>query len=163
MPVQDMLASFSTEHDSAFLPAEPRTKTTGIFIDRFFHRMSFADLAVKYETTPGGVARFYDNARQRILKTVQAMDREKIALSNGAPLAVMPKAVRAFFLHTVFLLPVTEIAQLTGVSSSLVTRQIQQTRDRILTGEIDLVEYVPGASERLTSASAKRKAYDAAR
>ena len=62
-------------------------KQTGIFIDRFFYRMSYADLALKYESTKSGIAKLYVNAKQRLLKTVKAMDRIELAKNNGTPLA----------------------------------------------------------------------------
>jgi len=41
--------AFSTENDSPFSSFKPELKQTGIFVDRFFHKLSYEDLAVKYE------------------------------------------------------------------------------------------------------------------
>ena len=166
-PTNSSAAIFSTAAGNPFITDEPALKQTGIFMDRFFGRMSYADLADKYGTTRSGVAKLYVNAKERMIKSIRAMDRANLAKSNGQPLAVMPKAVRVFLLHTLFGLSVTEIARLLDINHSLVIRNIKTTRDRIITGQLDLLTFTEADREaaqgRLDEARAKRKAYDATR
>lgn len=163
-PTNKSAAVFSTDTGSAFATPEPTLKQTAIFIDRFFNRMSYADLAGKYGTTRGGVAKLYFNAKERMIKSIRAMDRADLAAANGRPLAAMPKAVRVFLLHSVFGLAVSEIARLLDISHSLVTRNIATTRDRIITGQLDILTFTEtdraAAQGRLDDARAKRAAYE---
>lgn len=166
-PTNRSAAVFSTDAGSAFATPEPTLKQTAIFIDRFFNRMSYADLAEKYDTTRSGVAKLYFNAKERMIKSIRAMDRADLAAANGRPLAAMPKAVRVFLLHTLFGLAVNEIARLLDISHSLVVRNIATTRDRIITGRLNLLAFTEADREaaqgRLDDARKKRAAYDAKR
>jgi len=157
---------FSTDNASPFASAidNPKLKQTGIFIDRFFFKMGYKELAEKYDTTKSGVSKLYDNAKSRIVKTVEAMDRADLALANGDPIVKMKRAVQAFLLHTLFGLSVTEISKFMGVSHTLIVRNLAATRDQIITGEINLFNFTEenreAAQERLESVRAKRRGYD---
>jgi len=121
----------------------PRLKQTGIFLDRFFGRMNYRDLADKYETTPGGVSKLYDNARRRLIKSIEVMDRADLAKANGDRLATLPKWLQVFMLHAVFGMANNEIQQVLGISHhSLVSKYIRQTNERIAAGKIQLADVV---------------------
>ena len=165
-PTKPSEAVFSTVTDSPFASEkiDPAIKQTGIFVDRIFHRMSYADLAEKYNTIISGVAKMYVNAKSRLLKSIKAMDRADLALSNGQPLVEMPKGVKVFFLHSVFGLSISEIARFLDMNHTLVIRNIQTIRDRIITGQMDILTFTPNekeaAHDRLETARAKRAKYD---
>lgn len=156
---------FSDANESIFLTdIEPKLKQTGIFIDRFFFKMSYQQLADKYGVSKSGVAKLYVNAKERLIKTIDVMDRVELAKSTGKPLAAMPKGVRVFLLHALLGLSNGEICKLLGVSHTLVNRYITQTRDKIMCGEIDILSYSDGdlqkANARLKKTREKRKEYD---
>ncbi len=140
-PNKQAQAAFSDENESAFLGTDHRLKQTGIFIDRFFFAKSYGEIAEKYGTTKGGVAKLYVNAKRRLVKTVEAMDRVELAKNNGKPLVDMPKAMRVFLLHALFGLSNAEICRLLGTHHSLVNRQIIKNRERLLCGKINLLSY----------------------
>jgi len=153
------------EQPNAFFQnIDTRLKQSGIFIDRFFHRMSYGDLAVKYNTTRSGVAKMYVNAKKRIKKVVEAMDRAELAMSNGTPATDMPKTMRVFLLHTVFGLSNGEISRLLGMHHSLVNRYINTVRDKVLAGEYDLLTFTDqdrdAARARLEKERLDRAEYD---
>jgi hypothetical protein len=139
-------------------------KQTGIFIDRFFHRMPYKELAEKYDTTVSGVAKLYVNAKDRIKKTVEAMDRVELAKSNGTPLAKMPKSMRVFLLHTVFGLSNGEISRLLGMHHTLVHRFINTVKDRIICSEYDVLDFTDQdrekAEKRLEKMRDARREYE---
>ena len=120
----------------------PRLKQTGIFVDKFFFRMSNKELAKKYKTTSGGVSKMYTNAKERMIKSIKAMDKAEYALSNGKKLAVMPRGVHVFLLHTLLNLPVTEIARFLDIGHSAVIGHIRRTKERIRSGEVNLLQQV---------------------
>ena len=146
-PSRTTIRAFSTENESAFNSGDdesfldedqPTLKQSRIFMDRFFYRMSYQDIAEKYGTTKGGVAMLYVNAKRRIKKTIKAMDRVQFAKNNGAKLATFPNGIRVFLLHTLFELSNSEISKLLGMRHSQVHRYIKQTAARIADGSIDL-------------------------
>jgi hypothetical protein len=145
----------------------PKLKQTGIFIDRFFFHKTYAELAEKYNTTTGGVAKMYVNAKERLFKTVEAMDRVELAKNNGEPIISMTPAVRVFFLHVLFGLSNIEISRLLGLSHSLVHRYLTITRDRLICGEVDFISFSDddrqAALARLETMRSKRRAYDMGR
>jgi hypothetical protein len=143
-----------SREESTFTSAiQPQLKQTAIFIDRFFLKMSYTDLAEKYSTPRSAIAKLYVNAKERLVKTVAAMDRAELARSNGEALATMPRGVRAFLLHTLLGLSVTEIANLLNVTHPLVTRQIADIRDRLLAGES--IDILPAAAKDREAAHAR--------
>jgi hypothetical protein len=158
-------ANFSDVQEIAFVSTKsPRLKQTGIFIDRFFFRMSYHELAEKYQVERSAVAKLYVNAKERLVKTIEAMDRVELAKNNGVALAAMPKAVRVFMLHAIFGLSNAEIGKFLGMHHSLVHRCVTSTRDRILAGELDLLtakdDDRQAARTRLQEARQARAEYD---
>ena len=157
---------FSTDNKSPFACAveNPKLKQTGIFIDRFFFKMGYKELSEKYDVSKSGISKLYDNAKKRIVKTVEAMDRADMALANGNQIVKMKRAVQAFLLHTAFGLSVNEVSKLMGVSHTLIVRNLAATRDQLMTGEINLFDFTEedreAAQERLETAKGKRRDYD---
>jgi hypothetical protein len=147
----------STENESAWLGAvEPKLKQSGIFIDRFFKKMPYEEIAAKYNTSLSSAISLYVNARDRLVKTAVAMDRCEIANVNGKPLVEMTNQVRVFLLHALFGLSNGEICRLLGLHHGVVGRYINRVKDRIIAGEINLVEYTDeerqAAKDRLKAA-----------
>ncbi|MDA3897707.1 MAG: hypothetical protein PF482_16355 [Desulfobacteraceae bacterium] len=165
-PTGEIQRFFSTDNEGPFASAidNPKLKQTGIFIDRFFFKMGYQELAEKYDTSKSGISKLYDNAKSRIVKTVEAMDRADMALANGNQIVKMKRAVQAFLLHTAFGLSVNEVSKLMGVNHSLIVRNLDDTRDKLMTGEINLFDFTEedreAAQERLEGARAKRRDYD---
>lgn len=156
---------FSTDNPGAFANAiTPTLKQTGIFIDRFFFRMGYKELSEKYDSSVSGIAKLYVNAKDRIVKSIEAMDRLDTALENGKPIVKMNRAVRAFLLHTAFGLPVGEIAKVMGVTHALISRNLKNVRDQIITGEVTLFDFtdkdVEEAVIRMEKIRAERRDYD---
>jgi len=133
---------FSDENKGAFVNAiDPKLKQTGIFIDRFFFGKSCEEVAEKYGVPKKSATALYINAKKRLVKTIEAMDRAKIARDNGEPLVKMTKMVRVFLLHAVFGLTNGEISRLLDVHHTIVHRYINNIKDRIITGEVNLLDY----------------------
>jgi len=63
--------TFSTEGDSPFSSFQPSLKITGIFVDRFFHKFTFQDLADKYEINRHTASSIYHNAVNRVIGVPQ--------------------------------------------------------------------------------------------
>ena len=135
-------AAFSTETETAFLrDIEPQLKQTMIFTDRFFYRLTFAELSKKYDSSLSDISALYENAKRRLVKTIRAMDRIEFAKENGRPAVKMSKGVRVFLLHILFGLSNHEISGFLEISHSAVSRHISLTKDKILAGQIDVFEY----------------------
>ena len=76
-PVSRSLEVFSTENDSPFAGFNPYLKQTEIFIDRFFNKASYDDLAVKYNVTPHAAIKIYYAATRRLFEVLEAMDGKR--------------------------------------------------------------------------------------
>ena len=65
--------AFSTENESPFTHFKPQLLQTGIFVDRFFHQMSYSDLAVKYDLSENDCVKRYSYATKRLLEVLKIM------------------------------------------------------------------------------------------
>ncbi len=67
--------AFSTEAENPFRSYVPNFKQTGIFIDRFFGKRSYADLAAKYEVSERSAHKIYYAGVQKLLAIIIQMDQ----------------------------------------------------------------------------------------
>ena len=86
-------------------------KQTGLFIDRFFHNFSYADLAKKYDMTEKNAIRTFHNSVNRVLAVIEAMDsgetltkqvafwKDKVKARTGE----MPKGQKWYLLNKLLL------------------------------------------------------------
>jgi hypothetical protein len=166
---EEPIEVFTTEADSPFASFNPDLKQTGIFIDRFFNKWTYEDLAVKYDTTVPGVRRLYHTAVKRLLDVVEALDGKE-GPHNFEPWKKMvegrsgsfPAGVRWFLLNKLFQMRPAEIARMEGVKNpSAVRGLIIRVSDQLRCGEISLFEKDPKAAEaaraRLEAKRAKRR------
>jgi hypothetical protein len=157
---------FTTEADSPFADFKPDLKQTGIFIDRFFNKWSFADLAVKYETNAAGARKLYHVAVKRLLEVIEALDgkegprnfepwKKMVEERSGA----FPLGVKWFLLNKLFQMRPAEIARMEGVKNpSGVRGMIIRVSDQLRCGEISLFEKDPEeAEESKAKLDAQRK------
>jgi hypothetical protein len=163
--------AFSSENESPFANFKPRLKQTGIFIDRFFHKLPYADLAVKYEMTVENARGTYHNSANRMLTVLEAMDtgevptkqveywKQKVKERSGD----LPKGQKWYLLNKLFGLRPSEIAEMEGLDkkSSSVRQLIIRVSDQLKAGEISLVETTPEEAEaakaRLDEVRKKRR------
>jgi hypothetical protein len=146
---------FTTEADSPFAGFNPDLKQTGVFIDRFFNKWSYEDLAVKYETTVEGAKKLYHAAVKRLLNVVEALDG-KNGPRNFEPWKKMveersgsiPAGMRWFLLNKLFQMRPAEIARMEGVKHpSEVRGLIIRVSDQLSCGEISIFEKDPEQAE----------------
>jgi hypothetical protein len=161
--------AFSTENESPFRSFEPRFKQTGIFIDRFFQKFSYEDLAVKYEITEHDAIKVYHKAVNRVLDVLQIMDqvkearkREQYVKQTEERSGKLPKGQRWYLLNKLFGLRPSEIAEMEGMKGSSSVRQlIIRVSDQLKAGEISLIETMPeeskAAKARLDTHREKRR------
>jgi len=142
--------AFSTENENPFAGFTANLKQTGIFVDRFFHGFSYADLATKYDMTEHNVAKVYHNAVNRLLEILKEMDskkwtdtakwKERIEARSGK----IPKGQKWFLLNKLFGIMPSEIAEMEGLTGSSVVRQlIIRVSDQLRAGEIRLIDATP--------------------
>ena len=160
---------FSTNSESPFASFKPALKQTGIFVDRFFHGFSYADLAVKYKLSEDAAPKIFHNGVKRVTEILMLMDREKpvdvsqfrrqIEERSGK----IPKAQKFYLLNKLFNLRPVQIAEMEGVpeNSSLVRQLIIRVSDQLKAGEIRLIDASPDeaakAEERLDEVRRKRR------
>lgn len=158
--------AFSTENASPFRHFEPTLKQTGIFIDRFFHKFTYADLATKYDCTEIEAQKIYRAAVQRLLSIIHEVDRarkrEKYAKMVKERSGDLPKGQRWFLMNKCLGLLPSEIAEMEGLQGSSSVRQlIIRVSDQLQAGEIKLIdgttEERQTAKERLDTRRAKRR------
>jgi len=163
-------AAFSSENENPFSGFKPRLKQTGIFVDRFFKKAAYQDLAVKYDMTVENARKTYHNAVNRLREVITAMDtgevptkqvgywRRKVEARSGS----LPKGQKWYLLNKLFGLRPSEIAELEGIKGSSSVRQlIIRVSDQLAAGEISLLEIGPDEAEaakaRLETKNAKRR------
>jgi len=157
--------AFSTENESAFLNGVSiETKQTGIFIDVFFKRFTYADCAKKYETSVENVRTIYSQSKKRIVEILNADVRKKLSGQTVENTARMSKDMRIFLMYTVFGLTASEVADLLGdndPNNRYIRKAIAKIRDKVLTGNVDLSDFIEGskgdAAIRLEKIRAARK------
>lgn len=161
--------AFSTENKSPFAAFQPKLKETGIFVDRFFHKFSYKDLAVKYDTTASSSIKLYHHAVTRILEVVKALDSnadrkidgylKRVQIRSGS----IPKGQKWYLLNKLFGLRPSEIAEIEGLDkkNSSIRQSIIRVSDQLKAGEISLIETTPeksgNAKARLESHRKKRR------
>jgi DNA-directed RNA polymerase specialized sigma24 family protein len=160
--------AFSTENENPFAGFTPNLKQTGIFVDRFFHGFSYADLATKYEMSKDTARKTYHNAIKRLLEILKAMDgdkrldlsqyRKQVEERSGK----LPKGQKWFLLNKLFGIMPSEIAEMEGLQGSSVVRQlIIRVSDQLRAGEIRLIDTSPeesaAAKKRLDEQREKRR------
>ena len=139
--------AFSTENASPFAHFEPDLKQTRLFIDRFFHKFTIEDLAVKYEMTPQKVHEYYAQAKRRVFTILEHLDSnrplkierfmEQIRERSGS----MTAGQRYFVMSRVFELTHSQIAEIEGTSPGNVSELVRRTADQIRSGEISLFDF----------------------
>ncbi len=160
---------FTTEAESPFAGFNPDLKQTGIFIDRFFNKWSYEDLAVKYDTTVEKARKVYQAALKRLQAVVEALDGGKDT-HNFEPWKKMveersgsfPTGVKWFLLNKLLGARPAEIARMEGVKNpSAVRGLIIRVSDQLSCGEISLFEKDPeeveAAKARLEAKRAQRR------
>ena len=162
--------AFSTENESPFSHLKPELVQTGIFIDRFFHQMSYSDLAVKYGMSESDCIKRYSYATKRLLEVLKIMDSkiekdknnkylERVRERSGS----LSKGKKWYLLNKLFGLLPSEIAELEGLDkrSSSVRSLIIRVSDQLAAGEIKLIEVTPeesaAAKARLDAHRKKRR------
>ena len=155
---------FTTEAESPFAGFNPDLKQTGIFIDRFFNKWSYEDLAVKYDTTVEKARKVYQAALKRLQAVLEALDGGKDSPHNFEPWKKMveersgsfPAGVKWFLLNKLLGARPAEIARMEGVKHpSAVRGMIIRVSDQLSCGEISLFEKDP---EEVEAAKARLEA-----
>jgi len=173
----DKLNVFSTENDNPFLSQAPdtRAKQTGIFIDRFFNKMKFEDLAVKYDLDSRGTAKnHYQEAVHRLLLLLELLEKEKGARLKldlvkdkyRAMVGDLPKSHKYFLLNRLLDIEPETIAKLEEekVQPSEIRKMIIRVNDGLRCGEICLFDATPRemreSKERLEAHRAAVRRHD---
>ncbi|MFX0090791.1 MAG: hypothetical protein ACFFBD_03425 [Candidatus Hodarchaeota archaeon] len=162
--------AFSTENESPFAHFKPVLLQTGIFIDRFFHKMTYSDLATKYDLSETDCIKRYSYATKRLLEVLKIMDSKVEKDKNNKYLkqvqersGSLPKGQKWYLLNKLFGLLPSEIAELEGLDkrSSSVRQLIIRVSDQLAAGEIKLIEVTPeesaAAKARLDEVRRKRR------
>lgn len=168
--LSDVVSAYSTGNDlGVFKDRKPKLKMTGIFYDRFFKRLSYDDLSVKYDITVKMARSHYHKAVQKIDRILDALDspeakRNDFARHKVHGVGTIPKAQKYFLLNRLFGLIPSEIAAMEGLKScESVRRLIIRVSDKFATGEIELIETDPvdwkGARKRLEQDRAYHRQY----
>jgi hypothetical protein len=148
--------AFSTDNENPFAGFNPQLKQTGIFIDRFFHKSSYSDLAVKYDVNEYDAIKIYHAAGKRLRQVIEAMDdpkgvrnldhwKKQVKERSGN----IPKGQKWYLLNKLLGLRPSEIAEMEGLDkrSSSVRQLIIRVSDQLKAGEIRLIETTPGEAE----------------
>ncbi len=168
---------FSTENENPFLSQGPdtRAKQTGIFIDRFFNKMKFEDLAIKYDLDSRQTAKnHYQDAVHRLLVLLEILEKEKGARLKldlvkdkyRAMVGDLPKSHKYFLLNRLLDIEPETIAKLEDekVQPSEIRKMIIRVNDGLRCGEIRLfdatLQEIDASKERLDAHRAAVRRHD---
>lgn len=113
-------------------------KQTGVFIDRFFNQMSFADLAAKWEIGSAAEAKVvYAQGKERVLEIIRRADKDphRVLIRSQKRSGRFSRKLKAFLLAKCFDLSVTEVGQVLGINARLAARDIRACADQIRAGK----------------------------
>lgn len=165
IPADKIQRTFSTSAESPFRHFSADLKQTGIFIDRFFHKFTYEDLAVKYDLSQADTRELYRRAVQRVFSILHELDarssRKRVATNLSKQPGELSSPQRWFIMARVMGMGAAEIAEFDGVKSNLVRNQLQRITNQLAAGEKDLIEFTPGerrkAKAHLDKIRAKRR------
>jgi hypothetical protein len=140
----NILAAVSMEDAEEFWGMfVPRTKRMGIFIDRFFNRWSYQDLAVKYDLRTQEAARkSYHASLQELFRVIALFDEGK--RENGrrgamtkakSKLNKLPAYANYYILNKCLEMPPSEIAKVLDVSPGAVKSGVSYASQALKQGE----------------------------
>lgn len=163
----DLMHAYSTINDSAFMVGDHKLTQAAVFIDRFFKKRLFRQIADDRGMTIPAVMNIYRQAENRIARIIEAIDRSELA-KGREPVIKMPKRIKIFLLHVLFGLTNAEISRLIGLKHRRVSDYVNRMWDSLLSGDLDLLAYIPdneieAAKERRTKHLEKRRDYEAHR
>jgi hypothetical protein len=167
-PADKVQRVFNTDSENPFAGFVPNLKQTGIFLDRFFHKSTYADLSAKYDMTEHNAIKTYHNAVKRVLELLKMMDAKPRAMEQYQKQieersGKLPKGQKWFLLNKLFGIMPSEIAEMEGLKGSSAVRQlIIRVSDQLRAGEIRLIDTTPAeeaaAKGRLEAKRQERRA-----
>ena len=133
--------------ESPFRNFEPKLKITGVFIQRFFLRESYKNIANKYGISKSNARVTYSNAVNIILEELEALDqdgRKEIADNHYKKIyrekcSHMPKNMKWFLMANIFGLTPKEIAEIDGNTTNRnVSTAICRAKEHVKAGKFNL-------------------------
>ena len=140
----------SDELESPFISFEPKLKTTGVFINRFFLRKSHKEIAQIYGISAKNAETLYRNAVKILLKNLEKLDkdgRKDIADKHYKRVYRekcnhLPKNLKWFLMANIFGLTPKEIAEIDGNTTNRnVSTAIFRFAERFKAGKVSLFDY----------------------
>lgn len=135
---EDKVPDFPDFGPDTWPPIEVTRKRTGVFLDRFFNKMSYEDLAVKYDLPDAKEARtVFARGQVRLMEIIRRMDSEpsrRLAetLRKTGRFSVR---LKAFLLNKCFELSPTEVGQVLGIDRMSASKYIKLVSDRLRVGQ----------------------------
>ena len=146
---------------------DPKLVKTGIFIDRFFGKWNYTDLAVKYDTSVENVRSYYHSAVLLLLQLLKDVDSNRVRKLNHIKKQIdkrsgsLQKGQRWFLINKLFDLTPSQIAEFEGLSNSKpVYKAIKYTSDRIAAGKLEIFKPDPKTMEAAKARLEAKKAKD---
>ena len=96
-------------------------RRTGIFVDRFFHKLPYSEISEKYDTTPDKAAKMYSEAKESAHELIQAMAMRKSGMKDLKQRVKFTKEQKWFLMAFCFGYTNREIADLYGVERTKVS------------------------------------------
>jgi len=135
---------FSDELESPFRNFSNKMMTTGIFIDRFFFRENYKDIAMKFGISESGARVLYSNAVQKILENLELLDqdgRKDIASIHYKKVfrkkaKAIPKNKRWWILCNYFGMTPQEVAEMDRTTNRNVSAAVCRFNAQVKAGKV---------------------------
>jgi hypothetical protein len=134
----------SDELESPFRHFDSKLKMTGIFIQRFFFRKKFKEIASMYEISTSNARQLYSQAQKTILKNLENLDQDgrktvagnhyKKMFQNNAK--KIPKNKKYWIMCNYFGLTPSEVAEMEGTTNRNVSSAICKFDQRVRAGKV---------------------------
>lgn len=115
--------------EDLFKSTDTRVRKAGIFIDRFFNKMSIEDLSEKYKTSRNNISCMYRDAVKQIFKIISVLDQRRTGIKAISPKSQFTEDEKCFLLVYVFGFSCAETARMMNRSRRVLNKRIKRMHD----------------------------------
>lgn len=139
---------FNTDALSPFTDLKPSLGQTVVFVNRFFLRKSYEDIAEELNISVDTSVSMFRHAKDRMLEALKLSDErfstihryESLLKRNDKSFGILPKGQRLFIMNRVLGLTVPEISEMENMPVNQVNHRIKEVSDRLKIGPIEWIE-----------------------
>ena len=139
---------FTTEAENPFETLKPQLSQTTVFINRFFLRKDYKEIATEMDVPVDTIVSMFMHAKNRLLEALGFADNRHMTIEryksllerNEKAFGKLPKRQKYYLMNRVLGLTIPEIAEIEDVTPHRVHSSIKEVSDQLKTGKIVWLE-----------------------